>query len=211
LTKIKEGSVIGVILIIMPEAGGIPALQKRGASLLAAVIYQSGFPVDEFMAAIAATLRGDNLRLGGAIQQNASRQDTGQLAACSSAMTLIDLSTGERFGISQDLGSQSQDCRLDSCGLAELGGVLDVSVDDSLDLVILNKFGKAEADGGGLRSVIARSIDVGVPALTAVRSIYREDWQRFHGGVATDLVPQSEVTLAWCRRAVGRRGMAQLV
>jgi hypothetical protein len=48
-------------------------------------------------------------------------------------MALVDLSTGERFGISQDLGVHSQDCRLDSRGLAELGGVLDVTVGDSLD------------------------------------------------------------------------------
>jgi hypothetical protein len=75
--------------------------------------------------------------------------------------------------------------------------------------VILNKFGKAEADGSGFRSVIARAIEVGVPVLTAVKSAYREDWQRFHGGAATDLVPDPKATLAWCRNAVEKRRLAR--
>jgi hypothetical protein len=87
--------------------------------------------------------------------------------------------------------------------------VLDGTVNDSLDLVLLNKFGKAEADGSGLRSVIARAVELGVPVLTAVRSVYCEDWKRFHGGVATDLAPDPQVILAWCRDAVERRRAAK--
>ena len=52
---------------------------------------------------------------------------------------------------------------------------------------MLNRFGKAEAEGGGLRSGFARAIDAGIPVLTAVRPPYREAWAQFHGGLAVDL------------------------
>lgn len=172
---------------------------------MAAVTYQSGFPIDEFLAAIATTLRGDNYRLAGAIQQNRHQHDARSPDVCCAAMTLIDLATGKRFEISQNLGPESQGCRLDAGGLVEVGAILDMAVDHAHDLLILNKFGRAEAEGSGLRSVIARALDEGVPVLTAVSPIYSEAWREFHGGLATELAPDSELILAWCRGAVSER------
>ena len=177
--------------------------------MLAAVTYQSGFPIDEFLAAIATTLRGDNYRLAGAIQQNRHQHDSGSLDVCCAAMALVDLATGNRFEISQNLGPESQGCRLDARGLVEVGGILDVTIDHAYDLLILNKFGRAEAEGSGLRGVIARALDAGVPVLTAVRPLYSEAWQEFHGGLATELAPDSEIILAWCRGAVNKHRAAR--
>ena len=171
--------------------------RRKDTALLAAIQYEAGFPIDEFMAAAAATLRSEGMRVGGAVQLNAGG------TACS-AMTLQDLATGERFGISQQLGSQASGCRLDPRGLAGATARLDASVTDALDLLVVNKFGKAEADGGGLRSVLARAMDCGIPVLTAVRSPYAEAWLAFHGGLATDLVPSRAAALDERRHAVAR-------
>ncbi len=163
--------------------------------MLAAIIYETGFSIDEFMGAVAAALQSDGLRVRGAIQHNVGP------APCA-AMTLVDLATGERFGISQELGAYARGCRLDPRGLADAAAWLDAAVDGDLDLLVLNKFGKAEAEGSGLRGAFARAVDARVPVLTAVRSPYTDAWYSFHGGLAADLPPCHDVVLAWCRAAV---------
>jgi hypothetical protein len=144
------------------------------------------------MLALAKAVEADGLRVRGAIQDNAGD------ASCP-AMSLVDLATGERYGISQQLGTHARGCRLDPGGLAVFAARLDAAIQDGCDLIILNKFGKAEAEGGGLRAALARAIDSGIPVLTAVRSPYSEAWLDFHGGLAADLAPSRAAALAWCR------------
>lgn len=172
-------------------------MTRAGSVRLAAVIYGTGFQIDDFFARLVDRLRADHVRLGGVLQKNAP----GSAGPCS-AMTVVDLASQSRFPISQDLGSQAQGCRLDSRGLAAIGAVLDQTPIHELELFILNKFGKAEADGGGLRPALARAIEAGVPVLTAVRAPYTEAWLKFHGRLAIDLQPDPDVVLAWCRESV---------
>lgn len=188
-------------------ASDLPAIDDLAAAVppIAAVRYESGFPIDKFLAAIAARLQGEKVRLGGLVQHNGVQFGTDMPPSGCADMTLVDLATGERVGISQDLGADAQGCRLDSGGLVELGGRLERAIDGSIDLLILNKFGKAEAEGNGLRGAIARAIDVGIPLLTAVRPVHDEAWRQFHGGLAIELAPNAEQVLAWCREAVRER------
>ncbi len=170
---------------------------------LAAIIYDKGFRIDDFMAEVAARLGAEGLRVRGLVQEN-----FGDDPNCS-VMILVDVGSSGRFGISQDLGPQAQGCRLDPHGLADAGGQIDQALAGGADLVILNKFGKAEAEqGAGLRSTVARAIDLGVPVLTAVRPPYTEAWAAFHGGMSTALAPELDMVLAWCRTAVADRRAA---
>ncbi|MCC6948365.1 MAG: DUF2478 domain-containing protein [Bradyrhizobiaceae bacterium] len=169
--------------------------------LIAAVGHEAGFPIDRFLSAVASTLRAENVRLGGAVQQDPAQSDSAVGGTCCADMVLVDLASGARVIISQDLGAEAQACRLDTGSLAEMGRRLEDAIDESIDLVILNKFGKAEAEGGGFRSVIARAMEIGVPLLTAVAQPHREPWQNFHGGFAVELAPTADEVLAWCRRA----------
>jgi len=166
---------------------------------LAAVDYRTGFRIDEFLAAVARHLRMEGVELAGAIQENA-----GDKAACA-AMTLVDLGSSGRFDISQDLGPEALGCRLDPRGLAEAENPIVAAINCGPDLIILNKFGKAEADGGGLRNAFVRAIEIGIPVLTAVRPPYAESWARFHGGLAVALPPDFAAVHAWCRDAARRR------
>jgi hypothetical protein len=166
---------------------------------LAAITYERGFYIDDFMAAVARRLRADGLRLCGLVQQNAGPE------GCAS-MSLIDLTSTEEFGISQALGTCARGCRLDPHGLVEAGMRLEGAIDAGADLLVLNKFGKAEAEeGGGLRTAVARAMEFGIPVLTAVRPPYDKSWAEFHGGYATTLPPQLDAVLAWCAAAVAER------
>ena len=53
---------------------------------LAAIVYEAGFPIDEFLGRLANLLRAEHIQLGGALQENAP----GDAGGCS-AMTLVDL------------------------------------------------------------------------------------------------------------------------
>ena len=168
-----------------------------GTVRLAAVVYHAGFRIDDFLTRVADRLRADGINLAGVLQENA-RDATG---VCS-AMTLVDLTSRGRFRISQDLGSQAEGCRLDAQGLAEIGALLDRPLDHDIELLVLNRFGKAEAEGGGLRSAFVRAMEAGIPLLTVVRSPYTEAWSEFHDGLAINLIPDLDQVIAWCRDAV---------
>ena len=168
-----------------------------GTVRLAAIGYQSGFKIDDFLRHVTDRLRADHISLGGTLQEN-----TGGGEGLCSAMTLIDLASQRRVKISQDLGLQSEGCRLDAHGLSEIGALLERTLDQQIELLVLNRFGTAEAEGGGLRSTFVRAIDAGIPILTAVRPPYIEAWAEFHGGLAVDLPADLDRVLAWCGGAV---------
>jgi hypothetical protein len=170
---------------------------------LAAVIYERGFLIDDLMAGVADRLRRDGVRLCGLVQQNSDGA-----SGCSS-MSLIDLASMTRIGISQALGSYARGCRLDPHGLVEAGVRLEQALETGADLVVLNKFGKAEAEeGGGLRTAVARAVELDIPVLTAVRAPYDTSWAEFHGGYANTLPPDMAAILAWCGQAVAARRAA---
>jgi nucleoside-triphosphatase THEP1 len=164
---------------------------------LAAIAYQAGFPIDEFLTRIAGQLRAEGTRLGGALQENVR----GAQDRCA-AMSLVDLPSRTRFQISQDLGSQAEGCRLDARGIAEFIALFDRAPDHDVELMILNRFGRAESEGGGLRPAFARAMEAGIPVLTAVRAPYDEAWSQFHGHLACDLPANFDAVLAWCRDSV---------
>ncbi len=163
--------------------------------MLAAVVYSQGFAIDELMSGIAEALRADGMRVRGVVQENAGH------GPCA-GMSVMDLTTGERFAISQDLGAEARGCRLDPRGLAEVAVRTDSAMGADFDLLLLNKFGRAEAEGGGLRSLLARAIAAGTPVLTSVRAPYLAAWAQFHGGLATDLAPRVDSAVTWVRSIV---------
>ena len=66
------------------------------------------------------------------------------------------------------------------------------------DLVVLSKFGKLEAAGGGLFPVFASARALGRPVLTTVSERHRAAFEAF----APDAVPlaaEVEAASAWCR------------
>jgi hypothetical protein len=161
-------------------------------AMLAAVIYEPGFLIDGFMAEVAARLEAEHIRVRGVMQQNSANENC-------PAMALVDVASRVRFEISQNLGAEAQGCRLDSHGLTAVSALLDETLMTDFDLLLLNKFGKAEAEGHGLRSALASAMVAGIPVLTAVRPPYTAAWSSFHGGLAIDLAPRLDAVLAWCR------------
>ena len=102
-------------------------------------------------------------------------------------MLLVDVGCGTATGISQDLGAGAQGCRLDSAALAGAVGPLLAAMDEGPDLVIVNRFGKDEAEGRGFRAVFEKACELGIPVLTVVREAYLDDWRAMTGSACNEL------------------------
>ncbi|MGC2812116.1 MAG: DUF2478 domain-containing protein, partial [Bradyrhizobium sp.] len=72
------------------------------------------------------------------------------------------------------------------------------------DLLIINKFGREEAHGRGLRAAIAEALIAEIPLVIGVSTQNLCDFLTFVGDSATRLTPDIEAITSWCRNAVER-------
>jgi nucleoside-triphosphatase THEP1 len=161
-------------------------------TMLAAISYAPGFPIDGFMVGLASRLKAQGLRLGGVVQHNGE-----DCAAGCAAMMLEDLASGVRFAISEDRGAGATGCRLDASGLVAAGGAMAAALSDAADLVIVNKFGRQEMLGQGLRQEIAAALLAGLPLLIAVRQDFMVAWRDFAGDDWAELPAEALLVEAW--------------
>ena len=172
-------------------------------SCIAAVRFDHG-DIDGFLAEIAQSLALSGLRVRGALQSRG-------LAAgdCHCAdMELTTLHSGNIFRISQPLGNGSRGCRLDPDALSKCSVFLEAELRRGADLLIVNRFGRGESEGRGLRDLIGVAVELGVPVLTAVRPAYAEAWGRFGAEIASDLPMQRAAVLAWVAQSQSARQAA---
>jgi hypothetical protein len=91
------------------------------------------------------------------------------------------------------MGSLSKSCRADPQGFARATVVMRRALAEKPDLVVLNRFGRLEAEGGGMSAELLDLMAEGVPVLTAVAPAYRGAWADFSGGAA--VLPADEATV----------------
>lgn len=166
---------------------------------IAAVVYKPTDHVEPLLLRVAIALRNRGLRVGGVLQH-----DMATIADDPCAMELEDLHSGEKFAMSQDLGSGSEACRLDPASLAHAAVAIRRALDDGVQLVMFNKFGAQEASGAGLRDEMGLAVVSGVPMITAVGERFLGEWDAFTGGAATLLPPDDASVLAWCDQTLRR-------
>ena len=175
---------------------------SRGLSHIGVVIYDDGLSADALIAKCAAGLAASGYRLGGIVQSNAQRPGRRR---CD--MYVKDLLGGDEIKISLDRGNEARGCRLDLDAFARIDAWIERAVFERVDLLIINKFGKEEAHGRGLRSVIAEALIAEIPLLIGVSTRNLCDFLTFVGDSATRLRPDIEAITAWCRNAIEREGL----
>jgi hypothetical protein len=119
--------------------------------------------------------------------------------ACSAGY-LRHLGDDERFVIFQDRGPGSTGCHLDSTGMSMAAEAVQRDVARGCDLVVLSKFGKLEANGGGLRDAFSAAIGAGVPVLTSVSATFAEPWRRFAAPLFEVVSADAESIEAWWKQ-----------
>jgi molybdate transport system ATP-binding protein len=173
---------------------------------LTAIIYRSGEDdIDGLLKTFAADLIREGHRVGGVVQHN-SKGECGPR----DLMQLIDLMTGRAIPICQALGGGAVSCKLDPAGLADAAVSVSRAIAEDVELVIVNKFSKQEAAGGGLRAELADAVVAGLPVLTAVSDKCYDAWIEFSGGYGTTLVCERAIIDDWWREISRREGRARL-
>lgn len=178
----------------------VPIMSDTPCLPLAAIRYRPDTPLETLLREVVRVLKAEGVPIGGVIQHDV-RGDAGRICQ----MELEDVASGRRIPLSQDLGSGSISCGVDSGGLAEAAVAIRGAVDAGVQLVVINKFGTQEVEGGGLRTEMGFVVAAGVPLLTAVGERYLAQWQEFTGGEATLLAPDLSAVLGWWRAIAGGR------
>jgi hypothetical protein len=146
---------------------------------------------DALIAQVASSLADAGLRLCGTVQTNPERADR---TKCD--MDLRILPDGPVIRISEDRGDLAQGCRLDFGALAQSVFTVQQRLDGA-DVLIVNKFGKCEAEGHGLCAVIAEALAREIPVLVGVNGLNTAAFEAFAGGVAQRLPPDVSAVVRW--------------
>jgi nucleoside-triphosphatase THEP1 len=166
---------------------------------VAAIIYtkDESNGIDPMLSQLAARLREEGYALAGTVQHN-----TLDAANRCASMLLEDLATGRMMDVSNPNRPASGGCRLDSTALEDVAGVVASGLERPVDLVVINRFGKQEILGNGLRAAMEKAVASEIPLLTAVNSTHRADWETFAAGLADALPPDRDAVERWCRLAL---------
>ncbi|MDO5529954.1 MAG: DUF2478 domain-containing protein [Paracoccus sp. (in: a-proteobacteria)] len=149
-----------------------------------------------FLGDLARSLTADGIKVAGAVRTPGEKG----LARRDMRLSILR-DAGPEVVISQDLGPGATGCRLDP-GALEQAAHRAVLAMPGAELVIVNKFGKQEAFGRGMCSLIAAAVEAGLPVLTCVDRPQRADFEAFAGEFATRITAaEAEI---WCRDAIRR-------
>jgi hypothetical protein len=158
---------------------------------------------DLILQGLAADLLHRGLRCCGAVQINSGRADAGP---CD--MDVRVLPEGPVLRISQDLGPFARGCRLDPAALEVAVGLVSTRLAEGADLLILNKFGKHEAEGRGFRDVIAQAVAMDVPVLVGLNALNRAAFEDFAAGLAVQLPAEHAALTDWVNRVLAGHAAA---
>ena len=147
---------------------------------------------DRFLAAVAGALETAGVRLAGTVQTNIARADR---TRCD--MDLRVLPDGPVYRISEDRGAAARGCMLDHGALEQTVAEVARRLDGA-DILIVNKFGKAEAEGRGLVPVISEALERGMTVLVGVNGLNLPLYLDFASGLSDALPATEETVAAWC-------------
>lgn len=165
--------------------------------MLGFVISETPGQTEGLLGQVAQTLHASGVILTGATQRtDRDASDARQ------KMVLSVLPAGPDINISQDLGALATGCSLDPDGLEQAAGLIAASLERSPDILLLNKFGKQEAEGAGFRAVIGQALAQGIPVLIGVGREKLTSFQEFAGDLAEELQKDETALLQWCRTQI---------
>lgn len=149
---------------------------------ITAIIYSDGEQFEAFLQEVSAIMADRGLQLAGLIQR--SLRKPGRVKC---DIHLQDLASGELRGISDDRGPEARGCVLNADQLLRACEAAAAGLTCQTDLLVLSKFGKTEAEGGGFRGLMAKAIDLSVPVLIGLPPFNLMAFREFSAGLAHEI------------------------
>ncbi|MBR0712870.1 DUF2478 domain-containing protein [Bradyrhizobium liaoningense] len=177
----------------MPATQSAPAPERPTSHApVAAIVYHDGAFPDAAFEVLIERSRARGLALAGVRQRLVSTRPD---RACD--VLLEDLGSGRLTPIFEDRGNDAAGCRLDEGALAQATARVGENLRSGADLLVLNKFGKAECSGGGVLDLIADAMDRGIPVVIAVPRSNIVAWRCFAGEFAIELPDDPRAVEQW--------------
>ncbi len=163
------------------------------------------------MTAIAAIQGASSLEIQALIRTFVERLDAGVRVAgvieievagpesSRAASQLRSLSDDRRFPIFQNLGAGAAACAVDADSIVAACAAVQRDIAAGCDLVVLNKFGRLEAQRSGLAAVFSAAVDAGAPILTSVAPKHNAAWAAFAAPMFVILPPDMAAVEGWWR------------
>jgi hypothetical protein len=150
----------------------------RAPRRTAAIEDASSAAVQALFQDAVARWRSSGIRVAGLIAEVHGLPDR----TCAAGF-LRDIASGTRHSIYLEVPRRDTSCHIDAAGAERAGAALIEQIPMS-DLVVLSKFGKLEAAGGGLMPAFRAAIAAGKPVVTSVSGLHRSAWRAFAPGAA---------------------------
>jgi molybdate transport system ATP-binding protein len=170
------------------------------AARVGILLYDSTVEVDAILIETVQRVRGRGIAVGGLLQRLGERPPNGRHSTW-----LDDIATGQTIRLDQPRGPGARACTLDADALARAACLLRSAAEAGHGLIIVNRFGHAEAHGGGMRAEIAEAICSGAAVLIAVRLTRLGALEDFLGGPASVLLPSAAAIADWAECAAATR------
>ena len=164
---------------------------------LAYVIAPGRGQTNLLLAGVANALTQQGLTLCGTVQLDTERAEDHH---CD--MDVLILPDGPKIRISQYLGADARGCKLNPEALEIAVGQTEERLKAGADLLIVNKFGKQEAEGRGFREAVGEALARGIPAIIGVSEGSRAAFMEFVGN-AEQLSPDHDAVMTWALQATG--------
>jgi hypothetical protein len=167
------------------------------APAILAIVYSDGIAADRVLADVGYRLRDSGVAITGLVQHNHCVRER---VRCD--MEVEELASRIVLQLAEDRGDGATGCRLDPAALMEAAALITASLNNGPELLIINKFGKCEAEGGGLRAPLTEAFERGIPAIIGVPYRNIEQWRAF----TECLAEESAINPARLRRWLARQG-----
>jgi hypothetical protein len=170
------------------------------AKPIGAILFEEGEDINAIMADFAKDLVRSGCRVAGFVQVVEAAADGRPEPQA------LDLETGARLPVFQNLGRSSGACRVDPSALVEIGQRLTDAMGRRPDILMINRFGRLESEGEGIFDEIAAAALSGIPVLIGVASRYHEAWRQFAMGLDDELACSRAALDAWWQRQMVAAG-----
>jgi hypothetical protein len=97
----------------------------------------------------------------------------------------------------QELGADATGCSVDPSAIAAAAQMLARAIAARPQLLVVNRFGRLEAEGRGMRVEIAQALIDEIPLIVCVPRRYLDAWNAFADGLDAQIPPLRAAIEAW--------------
>lgn len=162
---------------------------------LASIVFAAHEDPDRLLLGFVEHLRHGRVRVVGLVQRDCVAK------IGNSDIGAVMLPGNEPVSITHDRDPSG--CRLHTGRVALMADAIAAEIRHSADLVVLNRFGKLEAEGRGFIDLITQAVNADIPVLIAVPEHRFATWLKYSGGMNVRLPCRRAALDRWWR-SVGR-------